>query len=179
MPLTMMQKRDDLASYIQSLLVVHDTRFTTARVDTTERKELEQNQDRKSRIKITGDPERYCLILDTGENVIQAAGFDAAGDVNCRIGHGVDIRLFWQKDYNGSQDDFEAAVYNDRGATKPGLLDSLRNVRRRTVAGSVYMIGLPGQDAFTSVQRGSWDFGAIGEPEMAHYLQITTTLIDL
>lgn len=179
MPLTMMQKRTDFASFIEALLVVHDANFS-GQVDTTERRELEQNVDRKSRIKITLDPERYVVIQDIGQNAILrgSGSFDAANNIDCFIGHRFRVGLFWGKDYTSSQAAFEAAVYNDRDNASPGLLDSIRAARSRTVSGESYMIGLPDQDAFTSILRDIWDFGALGgQPEMCHYLQFETILI--
>lgn len=179
MPLTMMQKRSDFQSLIQGLLALHDAAFTAQRVDTTERIELEQTVDRKTRVKITGNPERYCVIRDLGQVAINApAAFDAAGNVDCFIGHRVDVRIFWGKDYEGSQDDFESAIYNDRSSTLPGLLDSIRATRVRSVSSDTYHIGPFGGDAFTSVIRGTWDFGPLGgKPELCHYLQFETILI--
>ena len=176
MALTMMQKRSDFASYLLSILQVHDSDFI---VDTTERRELEQNVDRKSRVCVTGDPERYCIILDTGEANSFPSGFDAAGQLICQIGHTMEVRLFWQKDYSASQALFEACVYNAADDSKPGLLDTLRSSRYRTVGAETYSVGLPLEDALINIQRGSWDFGSIDQPEMSHYLQFSTTLIDV
>ena len=178
MPLTMIQKRTDFASLVETLLVVHDANFS-GQVDTTERRELEQNVDRKARIAITLDPERYCVIRDIGQgSIINPSSWDAAGNIDCYIGHRFDVRLFWGKDYSTSQDAFEEAVYNARDHASPGLLDSIRETRVRTVAGEEYRIGLPEQDAFIDIFRGIWDFGALGgQPELSHYLQFQTILI--
>lgn len=179
MALTMMQKRTDFASYLEALLIVHDSDFT-GQVDTTERRELEQNVDRKTRIKITLDPERYCIVRDTGQAAVLtgSGSFDAAGNVDCLIGHTFEVLLFWGKNYTTSQAAFEAAVYNDRDATLPGLLDSIRASRTRIVGTESYRIGLPDQDCFTNILRDIWDFGPLGgQPELTHFLRFNTTLI--
>lgn len=180
MPLTMMQKRADFRTWIQELLSVHDSRFELKRVDITERKELEQGVDRKARIKIIGDPVRYCAIHEVGQAALLGpdAVRDGAGNVDCSIGHRFDVRIFWGKDYDTSQDDFEAMAYNARDAVKPGVLDSIRESRTRTVGNNIYRIGVPSQDAFIGVIRDSWVFGTEGQtPDICHYLAFNTILI--
>lgn len=185
MPLTMMQKRGDLQTYLRTLLAVHDTRFNTAiRVDITERRELEMMVDRDSRVKVTGgsskaDPIRYCSVHDIGQQAIGIESTDAAGNVECFIGHRFDVRIFWGKDYADSQDDFEAMVYNARDhATLPGILDTLRANRTRTVGTNTYNIGLQGGDAFLQVIRDSWIFGPESStPDISHYLNFQTILV--
>lgn len=174
-----MQKRSDFAGWIETILEVHDADFD-GQVDTTERKELERNVDRKSRIKITLDPERYVMVRDMGQTAIipNSGSFDAAGNVDCFIGHRFMVSLFWGKDYTTSQGLFEAAVYNARDNASPGLLDTIRATRERVVSGESYHVGIPGQDAFQNVIRDLWDFGALGgDPELTHYLQFETILI--
>jgi len=180
MALTMMQKRTDFQLYLQGLLEVHDTRFTLGRVDVTERKELEQAVDRKARLKIIGDPVRYCTIHEIGQASILGpeGSMDAAGNIDCRIGHRFDVRIFWGKDYKNSQGDFEDMAYSDRDAAKPGVLDSIRGSRVRTVSSETYRVGLPSQDAFLGVIRDSWIFGSEGsEVDICHYLAFNTILI--
>jgi len=180
MALTMMQKRNDFRTYLQGLLEVHDSRFTLSRVDIKERKELEQAVDRKARVKIIGDPVRYCSIHEIGQAAILGpeGSMDAAGNIDCRIGHRFDVRIFWGKDYKGSQDDFEEMAYNDRDNTKPGVLEDIRENRVRTVSNETYRIGLPAQDAFLGVVRDSWIFGSEGsEVDICHYLAFNTILI--
>ncbi len=181
MPLTMMQKRTDFASFLTTILQAHDAEFT---IDTTERRELEQNVDRKSRLKITaagdsdGKAEKYCLIRDTGQIAVINEGMDSEGNVDCFIGHRFRVQIFYEKNYTTSQAAFETIVYADRSASPAGLLDSIRAARTRTVSGEVYEIGLITGDAFESVQRGLWDFGANGgKPELVHYLEFEVILI--
>ena len=132
MPLTMMQMRTDFASLMTTLLQAHDTEFT---VDTTERKELEQGVDRKSRLKITaagdadGKVEKYCIIRDTGQAQIVSDSLDAAGNTDCNIGQRFDVQIFYTKDYTSSQSAFETIIYADRDAATAGVLDSIRPAR--------------------------------------------------
>ena len=182
MSLTMMQKRADFRSYLQSILSVHDARFALNRVDVTERRELEQPaaSGRKERLAIIGDPIRYCTLHDVGQASIlsPSSSMDAAGNVDCEIGHRFDVQIFWGKDYAGSQDDFEAMVYNSRDAEKPGLLDTIRASRSRIVSGKKYMIGLPSQDCFQSIVRDSSILGTESNiVDIAHYLSFNTILI--
>jgi len=174
--MTMTEMRSDFASLLTTLLQAHDVDFI---IDTTERKELEQNTDRLSRIAVMGDPSKYCYISDLGQATIGSTEtLDASGNVDCFIGQRFRVQLFYQKDYDTSQTSFETIVYADRDANIPGILDSIRSARSRTVSGEEYMIGLHGQDAFVTVQRGTWDFGALGgQPELYHYLEFETILI--
>ena len=185
MPLTMMQKRADFASLMESLLQAHDAEFT---VDTTEREELELGLDRKSRLKVTAanvadadNPvDKYCYIRDIGQEAINGDNsLDAAGNVDCYIGHRFDVQIFYVKDYDDdSQTTFETIIYADRAAATPGVLDSIRSDRHRIVSGEVYNIGLPQSDAFENIVRGNWDFGALGgQPELVHYLNFQVLLI--
>ena len=180
MPLTMMQKRSDFRAYIQSLLSVHDSRFTLDQIDITERKELEQGVDRSARLKIIGSPVRYCSIHEIGQAAILGSGgsLDAAGNPDLNIGHRFDVRIFWGKDYKGSQDDFESMAYNARDNAKPGVLDAIRETRHRVVSNCAYYIGVPSQDAFLGVVRDSWVFGQDGSTlDVCHYLAFNTILI--
>lgn len=179
MPLTMMQKRTSFKAVIQAILTIHDDDFTLDRVDTVERKALEQNQDRKSRIKHTGSPAKYVTLHDVGQSTFPLTdSVDAAGNVDCFIGHIFNLGIFWQKDYQESQDDFEAAIYNARDHAKPGFLDSIRSDRVKTVGSDVYRIGLPGEDAFRNILRGTYDFGAnSGKPDFCHYLGCQVVLL--
>ena len=173
----MMQKRSDFASLMAALLQMHDSRFV---IDTVERKELEQGVSRAARVKIIGEPVRYCAIHEIGQASILGpeSSMDAAGNPDCFIGHRFDVRIFWGKDYNTSQDDFEAMAYNARSDASPGVLDSIREGRTRTVSGSTYRIGLPRQDAFGGIVRDSWVFGQEGSVvDIAHYLAFNTILI--
>lgn len=173
--MTMVEMRADLKTILEGLLTAHDADYI---VDITERKELEQNVDRKSRVKIMGDPAKYCTIVDIGQASILLDSFDAAGNVDCYIGQRFRVQLFYEKDYSTSQSTFESIVYNARDAATPGILDSLRETRQRTVSGESYMIGIPGSDAFVNVVRDSWDFGALGgKPELYHYLKFEVILI--
>ncbi len=177
--LTMIQKRDDFAAYLEDLLQVHDGAFT---VDTMERIELELGITRDVRTQITGDPVRYCSLHDIGQTSTLAAGQESDDDFCDYIGHTFDVRIFWEKHYdnrfaNTSQKRFEEMAYNAATATKPGILPTLRTSRQRSVNGEVYQFGLPGQDAIQNVQRGSWDFGPVGQPELAHFLQFQIILL--
>lgn len=168
-----MQKRTAFASVLSSLFEAHDAQIV---VDTKERKELEQNVDRFQRIKIMPD-NKYCVIRDIGQQTFIGEGQDAAGNVVCQIAHRFSVDLFYAKDYCGSQDTFEAIVYNNRTDTKPGLLDALRADRSRVASSDNYYIGDPNADAVQNVQRGTWDFGALGgQPELAHYLRFEVLL---
>lgn len=162
-----MQKRTAFASVLSSLFGAHDKQIV---VDTKERKELELNVDRKQRIQIMPD-NKYCLIRDIGQNAIIGEAQDASGNVDCQIAHRFQVDFYFKKDYCGSQDVFEAIVYNDRSAAKPGLLDSLRADRSRVADSDNYYLGDPDADVFNNIQRGTWDFGTLGgQPELAHYL---------
>ena len=174
--MTMQEMRSDFATYLESLLDVHDSDYT---VDTTERRELELNVDRKSRIAVMGDPAKYAYITDLGQAVVgQDTAFDASGDINCYIGQRFRVQIYHEKNYTTSQAAFEAMIYNDRDDASPGVLDSMRAGRSRTVSDEEYFIGVPQQDAFISVTRGIWDFGALGgQPELYHYLEFEVYLI--
>lgn len=173
--MTMVEMRASLKTILEGLLQAHDSDYI---VDITERKELEQNMDRLSRVSIMGDPAKYCAIFDLGQVSILGSSFDAAGNTDCFIGQRFRVQLFYEKDYNGSQTTFETIVYADRDAATPGILDSIRETRNRTVSGESYMIGLPGNDAFALINRGTWDFGALGgQPELYHYLELELILI--
>jgi len=173
--MTMQEMRTDLAAWLTTLLQAHDTDFV---IDTTERKELELNSDRKSRIGVMGDPSKYCYIKDMGQATTGEGAFDAAGNVDCFIGQRFRVQLFYEKDYDTSQESFESIVYDDRAATIPGILDSIRADRSRIVSGEEYTVGREREDAFLSIQRGTWDFGAMGgQPELYHYLEFEVYLI--
>lgn len=178
MSLTMMQKRGDFAGWLQALLRVHDTRFI---VDTLERKELEQPADRKTLRSVTGNPVRYGFVADIGQTSILPDGLDGAGNVCDYGGHRFGVRLFWGKDYatsyaQHSQSDFEAAIYNASDAALPGLLATIRESRTRYVGTAPYYIGIGGGDALDNVQRGTWDFGDLGSPDLAHLFSFNVTL---
>lgn len=178
--LTMMQKRDDFAGWLEDLLQVHDSRFT---VDTLERKELEQGMDRKTRLAIVPNPVRYAAMHDLGQAIVLPGGLEADLDVCDFVGHRFDINIFWGKDYAGSyvthsQSSFEAMLYNATDAAKPGVLDTIRRSRQRTVAAyQTYQVGNVGADAFENIRRGTYDFGDLGKPDFAHHLSFTVTLI--
>lgn len=176
--LTMMQKRDDFAGWLEDLLQVHDARFT---VDTLERKEIETGVTRKTTLAVIHRPIRYAAMVDTGTAVVLPDGTDGAGNVCDYEAHRFDVRVFWGKDYGNSyashsQSLFEAMVYNASDAVKPGVLATVRKGRNRVLASGPYFVGNPGGDAFENLQRGSWDFGDLGAPELAHYLSFTVTL---
>lgn len=178
MSLTMMQKRDDFAGWLQELLRVHDDRFV---VDTLERKELEQPADRKTLLSVTGQPVRYGVVMDIGQTSTFPDGLDGAGNVCDYAGHRFDVRLFWGKEYattysKHSQSGFEAAVYNASDAALPGLLATVRENRTRYVGTAPYYIGIGSGDALDNVQRGTWDFGDIGRPDLAHLFSFNVTL---
>ena len=63
---------------------------------------------------------------------------DAAGQHGLPdIGHRFDVRIFWGKDYDSSQDDFEAMAYNSRDhATKPGILGFNQGIKGAHGVGS-------------------------------------------
>lgn len=174
--LTMMQKRDDLAGWLEDLLQVHDARFI---VDTLERRELEIVTDRKSRLSVIGEPVRYATVFDLGTGGV-LDGIDGAGNV-CDYGaHSFEVRIFWGKSYSptytgSTQALFEAAIYNASDAAKPGILATIRENRTRYVSGDPYFIGQPQGDPLQNMRRASWDFGDIGAPEMAHYFTFNLT----
>ncbi|MDB4726329.1 hypothetical protein OAF54_02740 [bacterium] len=173
----MQEMRTDLAAWLTSLLQAHDADF---RVGTKEQKALEQNQSRKERIKVMGNPSKYCHILDMGQASLpqQDGSHDAAGNIDCFIGQAFNVKLFYEKDYINSQDIFETIVYGDRNESIPGVLDSIRESRSRIVSGEEYSIGLPGRDAFASISRGTWDFGVQGgKPELYHIVEFEVILI--
>lgn len=173
--MTMVTIRAAFKTLLEGLLQAHDADYI---VDTTERKALEQGVDRKSRVAVMGDPAKYCYIQDIGQETILTGGLDAAGNADCFIGYRFKVQLFYEKDYSASQSAFETIVYAARDAATPGLLDSIRAARTQTVSGEEYFIGRPGEDAFTNVLRGTWDFGALGgKPELYHYLELETILI--
>lgn len=177
--LTMMQKRDDFAGWLEDLLQVHDSRFV---VDTLERKELEQGIDRKTRLSVIPSPIRYAAMQDIGQGAIGQDALDAAGNVCDFEGHTYDVRVFWGKTYAptyaaASQSAFEAMAYNAADAVKPGVLATIRAGRNRSVSSTEYHVGQPNGDAFQNLVRGTWDFGDLGSPEFAHYLSFTVTLL--
>lgn len=176
--LTMMQKRTDFAGWLEDLLQVHDSRFT---VDTLERKELEQGMDRKTRLSVIPLPIRYAAMYETGVGAI-GDGLDGAGNVCDYEGHTFTVHVFWGKTYAptyaaSSQSAFEAMVYNAVDAVKPGVLQTIRQGRNRSISSQEYHVGNPQGDAFTGITRGTWDFGDIAQPEFAHYLSFTVTLL--
>lgn len=179
MSLTMMQKRDDFAGYLEDLLQVHDSNFT---VDTFERIELELGIDRESRVQITGDPVKYAYVHDIGQTAFLQPTFEADDGMFDYIGHTFEVRIFWGKTYNStfastSQKAFEDACYNASDDASPGVLPTLRESRDRSVSGEYYQFGLPTQDAVQNVVRGTWDFGPVGQPELAHMLQFQIILL--
>lgn len=174
--LTMMQKRDDFAAYLQTLMRVHESRYI---VETLERKELHEAADRKTRVKVMGSPCFYATVYDLG--AASVADLDGAGNVCDFEGHALEVRIFWQNDYattyaTSSQKLFEEMVYNAEDAAKPGLLATIRGNRTRYVGTTPYIVGLPGADAFQGVQRGMWDLGDLGRPDLCHYIRFTVTL---
>lgn len=177
--LTMMQKRADFAGWLEDLLQVHDSRFF---VDTLEHKEIEVGTSRKTTVSVIPRPVRYAAVHDRGAAAILGDGLNGAGNLCDFEAHRFDVRIFWGKEYTNSysthsQSLFEAMVYNASDAAKPGILATIREGRNRLiVSGGPYSVGNPGGDAFENLQRGSWDFGDIGAPEMAHYLSFTVTL---
>jgi hypothetical protein len=176
--LAMMQKRDDFAGWLEDLLQVHDARFF---VDTLERKAIEQGIDRKTRLSAIPDPVRYAAMQDIGQTLVLPDGIDASGNVCEYLGHRFDLHVFWGKLYGTtyaahSQSLFEAMVYNASDAVKPGVLATIRESRHRTVAGLEYHVGSLTGDAFENVTRGSYDFGDLGAPDLAHRLSFTITL---
>lgn len=179
MALTMMQKRDDFVSYLQTLLQVHDANFT---VDKFERLELELGIDRESRVQITGDPVKYASVHDIGQTSVLSPTFEADDAIFDYVGHTFEVGIYWGKTYNDtfastSQKAFEDACYNASDAASPGVLPTIRESRDRSVSGEYYQFGLPGQDAVQNVLRGSWDFGTVGQPELAHYLRFQIILL--
>lgn len=177
--LTMMEKRDDFAAWLEDLLQVHDSRFV---VDTLERKELETGIDRKTRLSIIPNPIRYATMRDRGAGGVGPDGLDAAGNVCDFEAHTFDVGVLWGKTYaptyaTASQSAFEAMVYNASDAVKPGILATIRAGRNRSVSSTEYHIGQPGGDAFQNLLRGTWDFGDLGSPDFAHYLSFTVTLL--
>lgn len=179
MALTMMQKRDDFVSYLQTLLQVHDANFA---VDKFERIELELGIDRESRVQITGDPVKYAAVHDIGQTSVLSATFEADDGIYDYVGHTFEVRIFWGKTYSStfastSQKAFEDMCYNASDDASPGILPTIRENRDRTVSGEPYQFGHPQQDAVLNVVRGSWDFGPVGQPELAHMLQFNIILL--
>jgi hypothetical protein len=176
--LTMMQKRADFAGWLEDLLQVHEPRF---RVETMERKELQETADRKTRVSVTGSPVFFATVYDIGSASILPDGLEGAGNLCEFQGHAFDVRIFWQNGYSSvyagsSQALFEAAIYNASDAAKPGVLETIRENRTRTVSTQQYIVGDPAGDAFQNIQRAVWDFGDLGAAELAHYISFTVTL---
>lgn len=179
MSLTMMQKRDDFAGYLEDLLQVHDASFT---VDKFEREALEVGIDRATRVAITGDPVKYAYVHDIGQTSVLSPAFEADDGIFDYVGHTFEVRIFWGKTYSStfastSQKAFEDMCYNASDDASPGVLPTIRETRDRSVSGQYYQFGLPTQDAVQNVIRGSWDFGAVGQPELAHMLQFNIILL--
>jgi len=176
--LTFVQKRDDFHTYFLALLQVHDSTFAC---DVLERRELVLGLARETRERVTGNPVRYASILDIGQTV---ADIDLEGDddVLDYTGHRFEVRVFWDVAWAStyalsSQKLFEEMAYNASGDLKPGILQSIRENRQRSVSSDVYQFGLPSQDAVIDVERGLWDFGDIGQPELSHYLKFEIILV--
>lgn len=177
--LSFVQKRDDFHTYLTALLQVHDSAFA---VDVLERREFLLGLSRESRVRVTGNPVRYATIMDLGQTTASAEGFEADDDVLDYVGHRFEVQIFWDVAFAttyaaSSQKLFEEMAYNASGDASPGILQSIRENRQRTVSSDVYQFGLSQEDAVIDVVRGIWDFGDIGQSELSHYLKFEIILV--